>query len=275
MIEEHFKKIWAGLLSALILSLVMGAAAALAEGTHVNSIGMEFVLIPAGSFVMGAPESESKAWASLPGRPDRDVLPHQVTISQPFYLGKYEVTQGQWAAVMGDNPSRYRFEGENNPVENVSWDDIQVFIQKLNQKDGTDRYRLPTEAEWEYAARAGTTSAYSFGDDDSELGRYAWHQGNARATTHPVGQKEPNAWGLYDMYGNVWELTADWYGANYYADSPASDPRGPSSGTDRVHRGGSFVSAAAQCRSAYRLPCPPGTYNSNFGFRLAISASSM
>jgi formylglycine-generating enzyme required for sulfatase activity len=165
-----------------------------------NIIGMEFVLIPAGSFTMGD-DGESA---------DDDEKPrHRVTISQPFYLGKYEVTQMQWAVVMGNNPSR--FKELSNPVENVSWNDVQEFIRRLNQMLlGARKYRLPTEAEWEYAARAGTTSAYSFGDDAGNLYRYAWYKGNSEDKTHPVGQRDPNAWGLHDMHGNVWEWVEDW-----------------------------------------------------------------
>ncbi|MDR2624899.1 MAG: formylglycine-generating enzyme family protein [Zoogloeaceae bacterium] len=255
--------------------------------TVTNSIGMEFVRIPAGSFMMGADKNLEDA--------REDEMPqHQVTISQPFYLGKYEVTQKEWEAVMGDNPSK--FKGENNPVENVSWYDIQTFIERLNQKEGTNKYRLPTEAEWEYAARAGTTTQYSFvkweyaersgmmtqssGDDADSLGRYAWYKDNSEGKTHPVGQKEPNPWGLYDMHGNVWEWVQDWYDENYYAQSPAIDPRGPSGGSlrdprgpygnsFRVLRGGSCTGTARHFRSATRgLGLPPSMYN---GFRLAFS----
>ena len=149
-----------------------------------NSIRMEFVLIPAGTFQMGSNDSDAYD--------DEKPVP-TVRITQPFYLGQYEVTQGQWQAVMGNNPNR--FTGDpNRPVENVSWDDVQDFIRRLNAREGGVTYRLPTEAEWEYAARAGTTSRWSFGDDASQLGRYAWHNGNAGGQTHPVGQLQPNPW---------------------------------------------------------------------------------
>jgi formylglycine-generating enzyme required for sulfatase activity len=166
-----------------------------------NSIGMEFVLIPAGAFEMGSPSNEA-------GRDDDDGPIHQVTIKNAFYMGKYEVTQEQWRAVMGDNPS-YFTGNDNLPVEQVSWDDVQEFIRKLNAKEGTDKYRLPSEAEWEYACRAGTTTRYSFGDSESRLGEYAWYTDNSGSKTHPVGQKKPNPWGLYDMHGNVWEWVLD------------------------------------------------------------------
>jgi formylglycine-generating enzyme required for sulfatase activity len=204
------------------------ASAGTANESFTNSIGMEFVLIPAGSFTMGADKNFEDA-------DDDETPPHRVTISKPFYLGKYEVTQTQWEAVMRDNPSR--FKGPNNPVEQVSWKDAQVFIKRLNEKEGHDRYRLPSEAEWEYTARAGTTGPYSFGDNAGLLGRYAWYIKNSGDKTHPVGQKKPNAWGLHDMYGNVWEWVQDWYGESYYRSSPSMDPAGPSSGSGRVVRG--------------------------------------
>jgi formylglycine-generating enzyme required for sulfatase activity len=230
------------------------------QGSYANSIGMEFALIPAGEFMMGSPDADKEAFKG-------EKPQHRVTISKPFYLGKYMVTQAQWEAVMGNNPSK--FNGLNNPVENVSWDDVQEFIKKLNQKEGGNKYRLPTEAEWEYAARAGMTSTYSFGDDAGALGRYAWYKGNSGETTHPVGGKEPNAWGLYDMHGNVWEWVQDWYGG--YAGSSATDPRGPSSGSFRVLRGGSWGSDAGGCRSARRSCDTPGGRDLTLGFRLAFS----
>ena len=165
-----------------------------------NSIGMEFVLIPSGSFVMGRdPLFEEDRDDELPQ--------HKVNISKPFYLGKYQVTQAQWVAVMEDNPSG--FKGPANPVEQVSWNDAQEFIKRLNVKEGHNRYRLPTEAEWEYAARAGADTVYFFGNDENILPVYAWFIDNSRKTPHPVGKKRPNAWGLYDVHGNVWEWVQD------------------------------------------------------------------
>jgi formylglycine-generating enzyme required for sulfatase activity len=164
---------------------------------------MEFVLIQAWTFQMG----------SNNGEPNEKPV-HMVRISRPFYLGKYEVTQAQWEAVMGNNPSQFKGD-PNSPVENVSWDDVQEFIKRLkrlNTRESGVKYRLPREAEWEYAAQAGTTTAYSFGNDPSQLGEYAWYGENANGETHPVGQKKPNPWGLYDMHGNVWEWVQDWYG---------------------------------------------------------------
>jgi formylglycine-generating enzyme required for sulfatase activity len=249
--------------SFLWLFLSGGAfSAQAAEKTYTNSIGMEFVLIPSGSFIMGADKNFEEA-------ADDETPQHRVTISKPFYLGAHEVTQAQWTAVMGNNPSK--FKGRSNPVEMVSWDDVQIFIRRLNQQEGHKRYRLPTEAEWEYAARAGTTGAYSFGDDADSLGRYAWYVGNSGDKTHPVGQKQSNPWGLYDMHGNVWEWVQDWYDSAYYSRSPGTDPKGPSSGSYRVVRGGSWNHHAMHCRSANRYDLTPDIRNVYFGFRLALS----
>lgn len=233
-----------------------------AETTHINSIGVEFVLIPAGSFTMGAD-------TNLENASDHESPAHRVTISKPFYLGKYEVTQAQWMAVMGVNHSN--FKGDNNPVDQVSWDDIQTFIHKLNAKEGHKRYRLPTEAEWEYAARAGTQSVFSFGNDVTSLGQYAWYLGNAKDSTHPVGQKQPNQWGLYDMQGNVWEWVADWHEQNYYQNSVSTDPQGPYKRTHRVYRGGGWSGSAWYCRPACRSYIWPSYRSANIGFRLALS----
>ncbi|MDR1243336.1 MAG: formylglycine-generating enzyme family protein [Deltaproteobacteria bacterium] len=233
-----------------------------AQKNYTDNIGMEFVLIPAGSFTMGADKNSGDAF-------DREKPQHRVTISKPFYLGKYEVTQAQWAAVMGSSPSY--FKGRNNPVEQVSWNDAQEFIKRLNRREGHNRYRLPTEAEWEYAARAGSSGAYSFGNDAGQLGRYAWYGNRTSGSTHPVGRKPPNAWGLYDMHGNVWEWVQDWYGERYYSNSRGTDPGGPSSGANRVARGGSWFNPAEYCRSAFRGSRPPGIRGDSVGFRLALT----
>jgi formylglycine-generating enzyme required for sulfatase activity len=232
--------------------------------SYVNSIGMEFVLIPAGEFMMGSDREKD------PDAFDLETPRHLVRISKPFYLGKYAVMQAQWEAVMEDNPSY--FKGRDHPVESVSWYDVQEFIQRLNIQEGNGCCRLPTEAEWEYACRAGTTGVYSFRDDADGLGHYAWYyDGNVGEKTHPVGQKKPNAWGLYDMQGNVWEWVQDWYGENYYSNSPSSDPRGPSSGSYRMYRGGSWNLNARFCRSAYRSGDTPDYRYDFIGFRLALS----
>lgn len=227
-------------------------------------IPMEFVLIPAGSFTMGDPSFEAGKGAGMPQ--------HKVTISKPFYMGKYEVTQAQWQEVMGDNPAH--FNGPNNPVENVSWEDAQEFIRLLNAKEGHNRYRLPTEAEWEYAARAGTSSTYSFGDNINEFAEHGWFNGNAGGKTHPVGEKRPNPWGLYDMHGNVFEWVQDWNGENYYSDKSVTDPKGPATGSHRVIRGGGWAMPAEGCRFDSRGSGVPGSEGRIIlvGFRLAQSA---
>ena len=175
-----------------------------------------------------APRSVRRHWIEpgtfLMGAADLGFTEHEVTISRGFYLGKYEITQGQWESVMGSNPSY--FGGSNRPVEQVSWNDVQEFIGRLNEAAGEEVYRLPTEAEWEYACRAGTTTRWSFGDDEGQLGEYAWYTGNnSPYGTKEVGTKRPNPWGLYDMHGNVWEWCQDWYGS-YTSDSQI-DPAGP------------------------------------------------
>jgi len=220
----------------------------------INSLGIEFVLIPAGTYSIGAQGTRQG---------------HPVTISQPFYLGKYPVTQAQWMAIMGTYPSR--FPGEDHPVESISWDHVQEFLRTLNAREGGRTYRLPTEAEWEYAARAGATTVYCFGSDARHLDAYAWYAANARGTTHPVGQRQPNAWGLHDMHGNVWEWVQDWYGT--YPAAPARDPQGPSTGSHRLRRGGGWHSEAHECSAAYRSTIKAGDCYSTLGFRLLRIAS--
>jgi len=224
-----------------------------------NSLGMQFVLIPAGTFMMGGGVAEDG---------DEDERPqHQVTFSQPFYLQTTPVTQGQWKKLMGENPAFFHECGEGCPVENVSWDDAQEFIKKLNRMEQTDQYRLPTEAQWEYACRAGSTRSFCFGDEEALLGQYAWYADNSQKSPHPVGRLKPNAWGLYDMHGNVYEWCQDWYGE--YPPGPVTDPRGPSAGKYRVLRGGSWDGEAGDGRSAYRLRLNPGYRYGHEGFRVA------
>lgn len=220
--------------------------------------GMEFVYIPPGAFTMGSPTTEE-------GR-DEDEKQHRVTLTKGFFMQTTEVTQGQWKEVMGGNPSRFPRCGDDCPVEAVSWNDIQSFIGKLNQREGKDRYRLPTEAEWEYAARAGHTTRFSFGDDSARLRLFAWYRVSSGGKTHAVGSKKPNAWGLYDMHGNVWERCQDWYGA--YPEGAATDPTGPPSGTYRVLRGGSWFRVHRSVRSANRYPYSPRVTSNQIGFRL-------
>ncbi len=234
--------------------------------TFTNSHGMEFVLIPAGSFIMGSPSNEA-------GR-DNHERQHQVTLTKEFYIQTTELTQWQWKAVMGGNPSWFSDCGDDCPVEKVSWDDVQEFIRRLNQKEGIDKYRLPTEAEWEYAARAGSTTAFANGGitelvcgHDSNLDAMGWYCGNSGKKTHPVAQNKPNAWGLFDMHGNVWEMCQDWFGK--YPSGVVTDPKGPASGTYRVDRGGSWVSFARYGRSASRRGYTPYFRVNRLGFRLA------
>jgi formylglycine-generating enzyme required for sulfatase activity len=234
-----------------------------------NRLGMTFILIRPGSFAMGSPLDE-------PGR-DSDELQHRVTLSKPFYLQTTEVTQGQWRKIMGNNPSHFSHCGDDCPVETVSWHDAQAFIRRLNtmQKD-LIRYRLPTEAEWEYAARAGSDTALANGaitvtgcDPDPNLNRMGWYCGNSDHRTHRVALKMPNAWGLYDMHGNVWEWCQDWYGD--YKAGPVVDPKGPQRGLIRTNRGGSWWWFARFCRSANRIRYMPFDRIEDLGFRLAGS----
>ncbi len=234
--------------------------------TFTNSLEMDFVLIPAGSFIMGSPSNEA-------GR-DNDERQHQVTLTKEFYIQTTELTQGQWKAVMGGNPSWFSDCGDDCPVEKVSWNDVQEFIRRLNQKEGIDKYRLPTEAEWEYAARAGSTTAFANGGitelvcgHDSNLDAMGWYCGNSGKMTHPVAQNKPNAWGLFDMHGNVWEMCQDRFGK--YPSGVVTDPKGPASGTYRVDRGGSWVSFARYGRSASRRGYTPHFRVNRLGFRLA------
>jgi formylglycine-generating enzyme required for sulfatase activity len=159
--------------------------------------------------------------------------------------------------------------GPKNPVESVSWDRCQVFLKQLHEQVGGENFQLPTEAQWEYACRAGSTTRYFFGDKESELDEYAWYRKNSKTTSHPVGEKKPNAWGLYDMYGNVWEWCADRYGEEYYAHSPTDDPAGPAEGSGRVVRGGSWDAPATRCRSARRSPFNPRRVDYLLGLRVA------
>jgi len=230
-----------------------------------NSIGQTFVIIPKGSFMMGSPTDEPKR--------DDDERQHRVTITRPFYMQTTEVTQKQWKAVMGNNPSK--FEGDNLPVEQVSWNDVQEFIEKLNRMEGTDRYRLPTEAQWEYACRAGTTTPFYTGrcistNQANYGGNYPMQgcsKGRYRKKTVNVASFSPNAGGLYDMHGNVYEWCADWYGK--YPSGAVTDPKGSSSGEYRVYRGGSWFKNARDARSAFRERVNPDIRGDLLGFRVA------
>ena len=225
-----------------------------------KGVTMKLVRIRPGKFMMGSQDSEQ-------GRDVNEDPQHEVTISRPFYLGVTEVTQAQYEAVMGANPSAFR--GPTNPVENVSWNDISGFCRRLSERTGRT-VRLPTEAEWEYACRAGSKTRFCFGDADGSLAEYAWCRGTGG--THPVAQKKPNAWGLYDMHGNVWEWCSDWLGT--YAAGRAVDPQGTASGSQRVLRGGAWGDEPKYCRSAHRRSNVPDHRDHFDGFRVVVSVSA-
>jgi formylglycine-generating enzyme required for sulfatase activity len=225
-----------------------------------NGIGMELVLIPAGTFTMGGDWDAEQA--------DENELPkHTVTFDSPFYMGRYPVTQAQWQAATGSNPSH--FEGDRRPVETVSHTDACQFISRLNKKEKTGGYRLPTEAQWEYAARAGSQSTYCFGPELTKLDQYAWYHKNSGGGTQPVGGLLPNDWGLFDMHGNVHEWCGDWFDRNYYAESPEMDPPGPKKGLARALRGGDWGSRDEwYCRCAIRSLSSPDRRSPRVGFRV-------
>lgn len=234
---------------------------------HKNFMGISFIKIEPGCFQMGLDKTIKEIKASSKA----EMPSHKVCIEKPFYLGETEVTQKQWQELMDKNPSK--FKSQYRPVERVSWDDTQEFIKRLNAKEGGNNYRLPSEAEWEYAARAGSTSLYSFGDSNSSLDEYAWFGDKGYGgDTHEVAQKKANQWGLYDMHGNVWEWVQDWYDPNYYSNSPDKDPTGPSTGQYRVYRGGSWVGNAINLRSSVRFSGLPVSRSNDIGFRLLRQA---
>ncbi len=250
------------------------------QPSPVNNLGMAFAKIPAGTFTMGSPDGVSEypigsgeTPVAEPGRgTPSDETPHQVTLTQSFYIQTTEVTQGQWQAVMGSNPSNFSSCGSDCPVEGISWDQIQTFLSTLNGM-GQGTYRLPTEAEWEYASRAGSATAFANGDVtatscilNANLDAMGWYCYNSGDATHPVAQKEANAWGLFDMYGNVAEYCQDWYGD--YPAGPVIDPTGAVSGDAKVHRGGARSSWVGTCRSAHRYAWNPSTILPDVGFRL-------
>jgi formylglycine-generating enzyme required for sulfatase activity len=252
-----------------------------------NSLGVKFEYIKPGTFMMGSPANEKDR--------DNNETQHQVTLTKGFYMGVTEVTVGQWRPFVLETGYKTEAETsggayifidgawsqkagyywanpgfiqtENDPVTCISWNDVEVFIKWLNEKEGTDKYRLPMESEWEYACRAGSTGRFSFGDNESEIGEYAWHSGNAVKKTHPVATKKPNAFGLYDMHGNVWEWVQDWYGE--YPSGSVIDPGEPLSGSNRVNKGGGWYSVIGDLRSAIRSQFVPSSREYDIGFRLA------
>jgi formylglycine-generating enzyme required for sulfatase activity len=227
--------------------------------------GVEMVQLPGGRFTMG---DENEV----------DATPHEVFLSS-FHIDKYLVTQEEYQRVMGDNPSRWK--AGKNPVEQVRWSDAVRYCNARSKLDGlqpcydlgtwqcnfdANGYRLPTEAEWEYACRAGTKTAYFFGNDPSKLADHAWFKDNSGGKPHPVGQKPPNPWGLHDMLGNVWEWCNDFYKVDYYQESPQENPKGPASGETKVVRGGAWKFSADSCRSGYRYNENPGYADVCFGY---------
>ena len=254
----------ASLLVTTIALVAVGAQPALLAGEPAakqlnvdlgGGVKLELVLVPKGSFVMGHDR------AFIHEKPA-----HPVTISKPFYLGKFEVTQEQWEAVMGTNPSR--FKGAKNPVERVTWNHCREFLRKLNEKTGRT-FALPTEAQWEYACRAGSTTWYCFGDDAKQIGEYAWYDANSAKKSHPVGQKKPNAWGLYDMHGNVVEWCRDWHGK--YTAEAQTDPTGPESGQSRIQRGGCWQRGAGYCGCPHRNFHVPDWRDNFCGLRVCLN----
>ncbi len=256
----------------------------LAETFTSRASGIKLKLIPAGKFLMGSAKDDRDEVL----KPNDDEFPqHEVRITRPFYLGVTEVTQGQYRAITGESPSNFKG-SDDLPVEQVSWLDAVKFCNALGAKEGRPAfyringdtvtvpdpkapgYRLPTEAEWEYACRAGRTTRFSFGDDAADLGSFAWVDSNSDSKTHAIGQKRPNAFGLYDMHGNVWEWCGDWYDANYYAQSPAQDPPGAATASVRVIRGGSWYGNPRDARSAIRNWITPANRHIFLGFRLAL-----
>ncbi|HOF05263.1 MAG TPA: formylglycine-generating enzyme family protein [Syntrophales bacterium] len=282
----------AGLLILVLTPFLVGDAGAQPRDFR-NSLGMTFVWIPPGDFMMGAAGQETGRGGDEPR--------HQVTVTRPFYMQNREVTQGQWERVMGSNPSRFQSCGSECPVEQVSWHDVQEFIRRLNAGEGKEVYRLPTEAEWEYAARGadrndpGGGFLYLTGSDDRSpfLEGAAWYKGNSCVAAadarwlndadryfdgaqyapecgpQPGGRKRPNSWGLYDMLGNVWEWVQDWHGP--YPTGPVVDPAGPPGGDIRVYRGGSWMSSPGYCLPSVRGGAEPGMRDLAVGFRLVRS----
>jgi formylglycine-generating enzyme required for sulfatase activity len=249
-----------------------GPAASGATGAGLSvdlgqGVTLDMVAIPAGEFDMGSSVLE-------PGRGDDEHM-HRVRIAQAFYIGKFEVTQAQWMLVMGANPSS-KTRDMRGPVTDVSWEECQKFLARLNDIAGDKlpqghRFRLPTEAEWEYACRAGTTTKYSFGDDVEKLGMYAWF-GDSNGSIHAVGTKRANPWGIHDMHGNVWEWCQDWFGPYETVGKGAvEDPSGQSSGSYRVLRGGGWYYGAGDCRSARRNGDAPSSRRGNFGLRVVAA----
>ena len=261
----------AWLLGPLVVACLVAAVVAAADaGGKPQEIqtpaGVKMILLPGGSFTMGDPNGSA------------DEAPHKVSVS-PFYIDKYKVSQEDYQKVTNENPSKWK--AKDHPVEEVRWSDAVRYCNLRSKLDGlkpcydlttwecdftANGYRLPTEAEWEYAARGGTNTRYFFGDDRGKLKLYGWFKDNSGGRTRPLGQKLPNPFGLYDAYGNVWEWCNDFYKVDYYKESPATDPRGPQKGKTRVLRGGCWNTSDAKCSSAYRYNEDPGYTDPCFGY---------
>ena len=251
---------------SLLLGLLVQAIGSDQPDAVKTKSGVEMTLVPAGRFVMGDEKG------------DVDEEPHEVYVDS-FYVDKYLVTQEEYEKVMKENPSRWK--GKKNPAEQIRWSDAAKYCNARSRLEGlkpcydletwecnfsADGYRLPTEAEWEYACRAGTKTSYSFGDDPRKLRNYAWYEDNSGGRPRPVGQKLPNLWGVYDIYGNVWEWCSDFYKVDYYQESPEKNPKGPETGETKVLRGGCWNSDADKCRSSYRYNENPGYSDVCFGY---------
>jgi formylglycine-generating enzyme required for sulfatase activity len=283
----------------LTISFIMISPDVLSQD-YVNFLGMHFKSLEAGSFTMGScnlteKEREENRIRKLTGKKpikpkcpngsivdetatDSEIPKHIIKIRKEFQIGVYEVTFGEFKEYLKEAREisntefqKYNNLGDNYPVVMVSWIDIQGFIKWLNgHKPESDEgsYRLPTEAEWEFACRAGSNTIYCFGDSKDKLGEYAWFEENSDGRPHQTGQKKPNSWGIYDMHGNVWEWVQDWFDPEYYLKSPILDPQGPKNGTHKVVRGGGCYRYAGYCRSAYRYSLPPDDRHFFLGFRL-------
>ncbi|MBN9121563.1 MAG: formylglycine-generating enzyme family protein [Planctomycetes bacterium] len=262
-------------LGKVLDDVLVGASTGTGPKALTNAVGMAFVLVPAGKFQMGSPADE-------PGHRTNEGPVHEVVIGNPFYFGVHPVTQAAYLAVTGKNPSRFTATeggGPEHPVESVSWDDAVAFCRALSERpeerSAGRTYRLPIEAEWEYAARAGGTGPFAFGSDfgatEGNFDAARPHGTSAPAArTTPVSRYPATAWGLHDVHGNVWEWCADWYGEAYYSTLPLRDPPGPPAGRFRVLRGGSWKNQAAACRSAYRNALAPHMRDSATGFRVVL-----
>ena len=265
-IERNSRRIVHKCLCLVLTCLFTSVCTGESAQETVTQSGVQMILLPGGTFTMGQKDSEV------------DEAPHAVTAGS-FAIDKFEVTQQEYEQVMGSNPSKVK--SPKNPVEQVRWSDAVRYCNERSRREGLEPaydlktwacrfeangYRLPTEAEWEYAARAGATTAYSFAETDADLQRYAWFKTNSGGKPRPVGQRKPNAWGLYDMHGNVWEWCNDFYKVDYYAAAPAQDPKGPDSGDKKVLRGGCWNSTPDACRLAYRYNENPAYTDACFGY---------